>query len=40
MSREDTKITPADLSAAMDRYGYPPETREIIPAENLLPWDS
>ena len=37
MSPEDTKVTAADLSAAMDRYGYPPETRQIIQAENLLP---
>jgi len=37
MSREDTKVTPANLSAAMDRHGYPPEAREIIQAENLLP---
>lgn len=30
-------VTPADLSAMLDRYGYPTETREIIDAEHLLP---
>ncbi len=30
-------VTAAGVSAAMDRYGYPAETREIIASENLLP---
>jgi L-lysine 2,3-aminomutase len=30
-------ITPADVEAVMDRYGYSPETRQIITTENLLP---
>ena len=30
-------VTPADVDAMMARYGYPPETRQIIAKENLLP---
>ncbi|OFW61102.1 MAG: hypothetical protein A2133_00540, partial [Actinobacteria bacterium RBG_16_64_13] len=30
-------ITPAHVETMMDRYGYPPETRQIIAGENLLP---
>jgi lysine 2,3-aminomutase len=30
-------ISPADITAMLDRYGYPAETREIIDTENLLP---
>lgn len=30
-------ITPADIDAQLERFGYPQETRAIIRAENLLP---
>ena len=30
-------ITPVDIGALMDHYGYPAETRQIIAGENLLP---
>jgi L-lysine 2,3-aminomutase len=30
-------VTPADIDAMMDRYGFTPETRQIIATENLLP---
>jgi lysine 2,3-aminomutase len=31
------RVTAADVDAMMDRYGYPPETRQIIAEERLLP---
>src|SRR5690606_6180487 len=30
-------VTPADVAAMLDRYGYPDETRRIIETEGLLP---